>query len=174
MNRRSRILALMAFFAAVSIIPIGVRLPTKITFNPSPSAPIGFYWIGDGSLKRGAFAVVPTPPAFRLMAAERRYIPINVELIKRVIGLAGDEICRIENDVFVNGKKVARALNEDSQGRLLPIWTGCVTLGDEQFFALMDAPDSFDGRYFGPLNKNDVTGIATPLFTWSHDVGRSF
>ena len=169
MKKRSRLFAAIAFFSLVTLTPLAISLPTKLTYNPSPSSPIGFYWIGAGSLKRGAFVVVPTPPRFKLMAAKRRYIPINVDLIKRVYALTGDEVCRENDEIFVNGKLVTRALVTDKEGRFLPVWQGCTTLKEDQFFAMMDAPDSFDGRYFGPLNKDDIIGIATPIFTWSRD-----
>ena len=169
MKKRTRLFAAIVFFSLVTLTPLAISFPTKLTYNPSPSSPIGFYWIEARGLERGAFVVVPTPPDYKLMAAERRYIPINVDLIKRVYALTGDKVCREKNDIFVNGKLVARALVTDKEGRLLPVWQGCTTLNQDQFFAMMDAPDSFDGRYFGPLNKGDVIGIATPVFTWSRD-----
>ena len=52
----------------------------------------------------------------------------------------------------------------DSLDRPLPWWRGCVTLKDGALFLLMDAPASFDGRYFGPTSARDVIGKATPLW----------
>ena len=101
-----------------------------------------------------------------MMAAKRQYLPYSVPLIKRVFALSGDEVCRMGEAVFVNKKQVATARTQDSEGRSLPVWQGCITLTGDQFFALMDHPNSFDGRYFGPLNTGDVIGIATPLCVW--------
>lgn len=167
MTSRKRFIIFVIIFSAVAIAPLAFRFPTKLTYNPSPSAPIGFYWIdAAGSLKRGAYTVVPTPSDFRILAADRRYLPLNVPLIKRVVGLPGDLICRLETDVFINGRLVATAMIFDNQGRALPVWQGCITLKNDQFFALMDAKDSFDGRYFGPLNQSDIIGVAKPLYVW--------
>ncbi|WP_339863350.1 S26 family signal peptidase [Paremcibacter congregatus] len=162
-----RFLIFIGFAFITVMVPMIVNLPIKLIYNASASAPIGFYRVTPVSgLKRGAFAVVPTPPDFRMIAAKRHYLPLNVPLIKRIIALSGDEVCRHGEAILVNKKSVATALTRDSQGRVLPVWQGCIILNEDQFFALMDRPDSFDGRYFGPLNTQDIIGIAVPVFTW--------
>jgi conjugative transfer signal peptidase TraF len=167
MIKRLQFLTLIGFASAVMLVPLFTNFPIKLIYNASASAPIGFYRvIPASSLKRGAFAVVPTPPGFRMMAAKRHYLPFNVPLIKRIIALSSDEVCRHGEAILVNQKPVATALIKDSQGRALPVWQDCIILDDNQFFALMDRPDSFDGRYFGPLNTANIIGIAVPIFTW--------
>jgi len=167
MINRMRFLTFIGFVSIIIMVPMIVKFPIKLIYNASASAPIGFYRVTPASgLKRGAFAVVPTPPGFRMMAAKRHYLPLNVPLIKRIIALSGDEVCRHGEAILVNKKSVATALTRDSQGRVLPVWQGCIILNEDQFFALMDRPDSFDGRYFGPLNTEDIIGIAAPIFTW--------
>jgi len=167
MIERMRFLTFIGFALIIVMMPVIFNLPVKLIYNASASAPIGFYHVTPASsLKRGAFAVVPTPPDFRMIAAKRHYLPFNVPLIKRIIALSGDEVCRHGEAILVNKKSVATALTRDSQGRVLPVWQGCIILKQNQFFALMDRPDSFDGRYFGPLNTEDIIGIAAPIFTW--------
>ncbi len=168
MTSRSKILAVLGAAIALTLTPMAVNFQTRLTYNPSPSAPVGFYLVEDmessGKLNRGDYVIVPTPQKFRMMAAQRHYLPLNIPLIKQVVGLPGDQICRWGEVVYVNDKPVATALKYDSQGRSLPVWQGCVILSDKQFFALMDVFDSFDGRYFGPLYVSDVVGIATPIY----------
>jgi len=168
MTSRSRILAVLGAAIALTLTPIAVNFQTRLTYNPSPSAPVGFYLVEDmessGELSRGDYVVVPTPQKFRMMAAQRHYLPLNVPLIKQVVGLPGDQICRQGEVIYVNDKPFATALIIDNQGRSLPVWQGCLILSEEQFFALMGMPDSFDGRYFGPLYVSDVVGIATPIY----------
>ena len=167
MTKRMQFLTFIGFASVVMLVPLFTNFPIKLVYNASASAPIGFYRVTSASgLKQGAFAVVPTPPGFRMMAAKRHYLPFNVPLIKRIIALFGDEVCRHGEAILVNQKRVATALTKDSQGRALPVWQGCFILTEDQFFALMDRPDSFDGRYFGPLNTEDIIGIAVPVFTW--------
>jgi len=166
---------IMVFTLITSVIfliiaPIFINFPIKIVYNSSSSAPIGYYKIKAVSeLKRGVYIVVQTPLDFRLLAAKRQYLPLNVPLIKQVVGIFGDEICRYNESIFINKKLVAIALKHDSKNRLLPVWQGCIILKENQFFALMSSPNSFDGRYFGALNTSYIIGIATPILVWKSD-----
>ena len=57
-------------------------------------------------------------------------------------------------------------LESDRMGRPLPQWEGCESLGAGEFFLLMaDAPDSFDGRYFGVIQRHDIIGRLVALWT---------
>jgi type IV secretory pathway protease TraF len=38
---------------------------------------------------------------------------------------------------------------------------------DGEFFLLQPHPLSFDSRYFGPVLRCDVVGVARPLWTWN-------
>lgn len=167
MSNPVKIIGMTLGVIALSALPIWMNFSTKIVYNPSASAPIGYYWVteynGKFELEVGSFVVIPTPIEFRLMAAKRHYLPINIPLIKRVVALSGDEICREHQTVSINGKPITEALIADKQGRKLPIWDGCYTLKNDEFFALMNAKDSFDGRYFGALKTQDIIGIATFL-----------
>ena len=174
MKKRNYILTLTAVTTALVTAAFLITLPTKLTYNASASAPVGFYRItAVSNLKRGVYTLVFTPPGFRLMAAKRRYLPLNIPLIKRVVGLSGDMICRRGQTIFVNQKPVATALLEDTRGRPMPVWQGCYVLKEDQFFALMTAAGSFDGRYFGPLNTKDIIGVAVPIFTWTLSDGKN-
>ena len=164
----------MSLSIALLTAPFFMNFPTKLTYNTSASAPVGFYRITAAiTLNRGVYTLVLPPPGFRVMAATRQYLPLNVPLIKRVVGLSGDMICRRGQTIFVNQKPVATALLKDHRGRNMPIWQGCFILSEDQFFALMTATDSFDGRYFGPLNTKDIIGVAVPIFTWTPEDGEN-
>jgi type IV secretory pathway protease TraF len=102
--------------------------------------------------------------ALRAVAAARHYVPINVPLVKRVVAYAGDEICALDRQIFVNGRPRAARRAVDGQGRLMPLWHGCIRLRGRQVFLLMDNADSFDGRYFGATAGTDVIGKATLLW----------
>ncbi|MGH6997913.1 MAG: S26 family signal peptidase, partial [Phenylobacterium sp.] len=54
----------------------------------------------------------------------------------------------------------------DSQGRPLPAWSGCRSLGPGQVFLLGDSSDSFDARYFGPVHRADLRGRFLGVLTW--------
>ncbi len=61
---------------------------------------------------------------------ERGYLPPNTPLLKCVAAQAGDEICRKNEQVFVNKNLIADALLSDSNGRDMPRWFGCFVLGE--------------------------------------------
>jgi type IV secretory pathway protease TraF len=53
---------------------------------------------------------------------------------------------------------------------LLPAWKGCRTLRAGEVFLLNpNIPDSFDGRYFGPLSAAAITARAEPLWIIGKD-----
>ena len=145
-----------------------VHPAARLIDNASASAPLGFYWLDrNAPLRRGDFVLAWAPPAARHLAAARGYLPFDVPLVKRIVALRGDHICADGDTIFVNGRAVTTRLTTDSKGRALPHWQGCQVLGHSAVFLLMaSVPDSFDGRYFGPIQRHAVIGRLTPLWTW--------
>ncbi|MDC7810926.1 S26 family signal peptidase [Sphingomonas koreensis] len=169
---RARRMALRrrAVVLGVGIAGLGltIALPPlpRLVWNASASAPIGLYAVSPGArVKRGDMVVAWPPAPARALAAARQYLPRNVPLVKRAAGIEGDTICAVDRVVTVNGRRAAVRRAADTAGRPLPAWTGCVRLGPGMVFLLMTAtPDSFDGRYFGPILAQDVIGKARPLW----------
>ncbi|WP_338111817.1 S26 family signal peptidase [Sphingomonas naasensis] len=81
-------------------------------------------------------------------------------LVKRVAAMPGDIACGAGARVSVDGVAVATRLARDQSGRDLPWWQGCHRLGAGEYLLLMDAPGSFDGRYFGISSRRDLVGRA--------------
>jgi conjugative transfer signal peptidase TraF len=154
--------------AGIACLGLTIALPPlpRLVWNASASAPIGLYAVSPGvALKRGDMVIAWPPVEARQLAANRRYLPSNVPLVKRVAGIGGDTICAVDRVVTVDGRPVAVRRAIDSAGRELPAWRGCVRLRPGMVFLLMTkTPDSFDGRYFGPTLAQDVIGKATPLW----------
>ncbi len=137
-----------------------------LVWNASASAPIGLYRVVPGTPQRNDLVLVRAPDSVRALAAERRYLPANVPLVKRVVALGGDVVCLLDDAVIVDGETVARRLDRDHLGRPLPRWDGCRSLRSDEVFLLMAAvPDSFDSRYFGPVPLSAVIGRLVPLWT---------
>ena len=138
----------------------------RVVWNASASAPIGFYWRVAGRLSSGDLVLARAPLWARTLAAQRRYLPIGVPIIKRVAAVAGDVVCASGDAISIGGRVVAHRLVSDRMGRPLPQWEGCETLGAGEFFLLTaDVPDSFDGRYFGVSERRDIIGRLVPLWT---------
>lgn len=160
--------ALVFGVTMLSVLATSASLvPTpRLIWNASASAPIGFYWRVAGRPSRGDLVLARAPLWARRLAAERRYLPIGVPIIKRVAAVAGDVVCASGDVISIEGRPVAHRLASDRMGRPLPQWEGCETLGAGEFFLLMaDALDSFDGRYFGVTERRDIIGRLVPLWT---------
>lgn len=165
MSRKSRPRVLFLAAASVVLMAIASRvpMPTKLVYNASPSAPVGFYWIGSGPTRRADYVAAVLPEAMAALAGHRGYLPMGMPVIKRVAGLAGDEVCRAGAEVRINAALIATAHDRDPAGRVLPVWQGCRVLADGELFLLNAHPGSFDGRYFGPLPRDLVIGRAHRL-----------
>jgi len=140
-----------------------ISLPKKLIYNASASAPIGFYWLADQPIERGDYVFVRLPERARKLVEERRYLPPNIPLIKQIVGVVGDTICRRRQEILINGVTVAVAQRRDRLGRALPKWQGCHILTKDTVFLLQDHPLSFDSRYFGPIDRRLIIGRATRL-----------
>ncbi|HVJ34887.1 MAG TPA: S26 family signal peptidase [Terriglobia bacterium] len=164
-RRRPRLVIGVSAAALLAIIASLTPSPLLI-WNASASAPIGLYARVSGRPERGDLALAWLPAGAREIATERGYLPRNVPLVKRVAGLAGDTICAEGVTVFLNGKPVATRRSSDNKARPLPSWEGCrVLLPGDVFLLTVDAPDSFDGRYFGPVGRRQIIGRLVPLWT---------
>jgi conjugative transfer signal peptidase TraF len=155
----------LALLGLAAALDFAVRPAPRVIWNASASAPIGFWRIHPGArVRTGDMVLVKTPATVRQLAAQRHYLPANIPLLKRVAARDGDEVCALGQEIFVNSRWIAERRTADRQGRPLPWWSGCEHLRDGRVFLLMDTPDSFDGRYFGPVDEAAVIGKAVPLW----------
>ena len=149
-------LALLGLFVIGLSYQRQCALPV-IVYNASPSVPLGFYRVEPvKALKLGDLVLMTTPEAVRTLADKRHYLPASVPMIKHIAALSGDVICSENDKISINGKVIVRRLRHDRFGRQLPQWQACLRLKQGQMLVLNpDAPQSFDGRYFGVV----ITGL---------------
>lgn len=164
-HRTGRKVAIGALGCAALLASALLPPRPRLVWNVSPSAPTGLYVVRPGLPARGAMVVAQLPRPYRQFAAVRGYLPANVPLVKRVAAVAGDSVCALGDEIFVNAKRIARRHRIDKQGRYLPRWQGCVWLKPGEYLLLMPHPDSFDGRYFGVTQAHDLIGPARRLWT---------
>lgn len=153
----------------VGLIGVGAVIAPlpRLVWNASASAPVGLYWVGRSVPEQGRLVLVETPDSVRALAAARGYLPVGVPLVKRVVAMAGAEVCALDRLVLIDGRPVAERLAHDAQGRPLPAWDGCRALESDEIFLLQDGvAGSFDGRYFGPVKRSDVLGVLIPVWTY--------
>jgi conjugative transfer signal peptidase TraF len=165
----------LLIFAILSIALLGdIALPTRshvplIVYNASGSAPIGWYRIENRPPSRGDTVLIQPSNTLQLLFANHAVLPPGVPLLKRVIALGGDRVCRTGRVVLVDGEAIAEALDRDQNGRPLPVWEGCFTLFDGQFFVVQPHSYSLDSRYFGPVSECQIIGVAHAILTWNPD-----
>lgn len=134
-------------------------------WNSSASMPLGLYRVTPGSrLLPDDLAVARPPDGVRTLAARRHYLPLGVPLIKDVVATRGQRVCAVGDRIMIDGIVAAIRRPADRLARPLPQWRGCQTLTGAQVFLLGRSADSFDGRYFGPTDAQDLVGRAVPVW----------
>jgi type IV secretory pathway protease TraF len=149
--------ALLAMKPLVSPVPF-------IIWNASDSVPIGWYLVSKRQPDIGEIAVIRPAEWVQIYASSRGYLPKNVWLLKPIYGIHPSIICRFGRYIFSDGKHIATAQREDRMHRVLPVWKGCHKLKSDEFFVLAKPKNSFDSRYFGPVKRDLIIGIAIPVY----------
>lgn len=158
---------ILAALAATSLVLSTIKPVPHYLWNASESVPIGLYRLRPtGRLAvTGLVAVLPPEPLATFLA-EGRYLPRGIPMLKRIVALPGQTVCRDHLTVTVDNTSVGKARERDSRGRPLPIWQGCHVVADGEVFLMnWQSVDSLDGRYFGVLPTNAIIGKAEPLWT---------
>lgn len=139
----------------------------KLVWNASASVPIGLYLVKLASSHHvGELVLVRPPEALAAFLDKRGYLATGVPLLKHILALPGQTVCRIGRTITVDGLAVGHALDCDHLGRTLPGWQGCRIVADHEVFLMnWQSENSFDGRYFGPLPATTIVGRADPLWT---------
>jgi conjugative transfer signal peptidase TraF len=153
--------------AALSIgVPTLCRPVPQLIWNASASVHIGLYRVLPANpLHVGELVVVKPPEVLADFLAERRYLAMGVPLLKHILALPGQTVCRSGHTILVDGRMMGRALGRDHAGRDLPIWQGCRIIARHDVFLMNWRSEySFDGRYFGPLPASTIVGRADPLW----------
>jgi conjugative transfer signal peptidase TraF len=167
MMTRSATLITISIAIVAQAFSMWAKPAPRLLWNATASVPIGFYGIESIDQLAVTNLVVALPPnSLAAFLAERGYVPLGVPLIKRVLAIRGQSVCRNELVVSVDGIGMGMARARDRQGRPLPVWEGCRAIAhDEVFLMNWDEPASFDGRYFGPIPFRAIIGRAKPLWT---------
>lgn len=167
MTGRSVIVMAMAGAIALLALPPAIHPPPRLIWNASASVRTGLYAVHPArDLRAGDLVVVAPPEPLAGFLASRGTLPAGVLLIKPVAALPGQTLCRTGAAVSVEGAVLGEARAHDRLGRPLPAWQGCRLIAPDEVFLMNPArPDSFDGRYFGPLPASTIVGRASPLWT---------
>lgn len=153
--------------AAALALSSGEQITPSYIWNASESVPIGLYRLQEaGPLEVTELVAVRPPEPLASFLDFNGYLPSGVPMLKRVLGVPGQTVCRTGLSIFVDNIEMGEARERDGRGRPLPIWHGCrVIAPDEVFLMNWQSAASLDGRYFGPIAKSAVIGQALPVWT---------
>jgi conjugative transfer signal peptidase TraF len=164
-RRRTTLLSTVGSIALVLAVSED-RTPSWI-WNASESVPTGLYRVLPvDQLSVTELVAIRPPEPLETFLDLNGYLPIGVPMLKRILALPGQTVCRTGLTVAVDNIAVGQAKGRDSRGRPLPVWEGCrLLLADEIFVMNWQSAVSFDGRYFGPIPASAIIGRAIPVWT---------
>lgn len=84
-------------------------------------------------------------------------------LIKYVLAIEGDEYCVEDGKALWLNDLPQAVLNIQKYGQNLYNQSFCKILKKGQILVLGEHPDSFDSRYFGPINEKQIISKVTLL-----------
>lgn len=141
----------------------------QIIINTSPSVRPGLYMRSSSTPSVGSIVDFSIPMSARAYvrartgcAGEEWYI------LKPIAAGPGDYVDTSGDWLMINGHRMApMPPASDSDGRPLPIWRGARLLSPGEYFVFSDRiPNSFDSRCYGPIAREGISAVRTPLITW--------
>jgi conjugative transfer signal peptidase TraF len=165
MTGRATTLLFTVGAAALALSTIAARPAKRYVWNASGSVPVGLYRLQPtGNLFVTQLVAVQPPEPLATFLADHRYLPHGVPMLKRILALPGQTVCRDGLTITVDNIAEGEARERDSRGRPLPVWQGCrIIAAGEVFLMNWRSADSLDGRYFGVLPTTAIIGRAQPL-----------
>ena len=160
LNRREQtvVIVFLAFILA------GAWLPGRITVATS------------GSLDHRVFFLLPAPAKVELgdylVFRHRGHSQVQQglradhdQMIKKVSCLPGDQLTIDEaNHFFCNDRLLGLALEADSKGRPLPLFSFNGTVPADKLFMIGTHPRSYDSKYYGFIDAHEISHQALPLW----------
>lgn len=174
--QRRRVIMVLAAGAAFALSMFALGHFGNFRINLTPSEPLGLWRVFP--LDRPAvmgdlvFICPPDEAAF-WEAIQRGYLRAGLcpsgyaPLIKTIIATAGQRV-EIGTRVSVGGELIAHSelAKRDGQGRiLLPFPSG--TVPADSVFLHSSYPGSYDSRYFGPIPRSGILGLAQKVVTYA-------
>lgn len=161
--------------AAGLVVAASYMAQASLYVNFTRSLPIGLYRRIGGAPARGDLVVACLPRHAGEFARRRGYVwrgdcpggaaPVG----KLILGAAGDTVSLTRAGFAVNGRPVlnSRVVDRDSKGRAISHYPfgRYVVRRDEAWLFSPFHPLSFDSRYSGPVDVNEVRARIAPLWT---------
>ena len=165
------------YLAAGLLLTLGVAVASltcadrQVVINTSPSVAPGLYVRSRDAPAVGRLVDFRVPAAaaeFVRLRTHGRTDGRNWYILKPIAAGPGDVVDCTGPWLVINGRPVASMPPAvDDAGHPLPVWRGCRTLADDEFFVFSDRiPNSFDSRCYGPIRRRQIEAVRRPLITW--------
>ncbi|MFA6409267.1 MAG: signal peptidase I [Gammaproteobacteria bacterium] len=159
------LLALLFIALLVATIILVKRAGYAVTYQATSSMPRGLYLLAPvKSIARGDIVLFYPPITIRDFLKQQHWLPRSGLIMKYALGVPGDYVCRRQNELWINRKKVAHIYHKTSSDLSLPQQKFCGKLGKTQYFLIsIFVPNSFDSRYFGAVERGYILGKAISI-----------
>lgn len=133
-----------------------------LTYQVSTSMPKGFYFIRPAHhLYRGEVVVFKPPTRMQRLLLKHHWAPESGVLMKHVMAVPGDQVCYRSKSLWINNQRTAPIYHFYAPGKRLPQYHFCEKLKPDQYLLISTkVKESFDSRYFGPINRKKIIGEA--------------
>jgi conjugative transfer signal peptidase TraF len=137
-------------------------------FQSSTSGPRGIWQFKASSITHGAWVAICSTADIAALSRDRGYLGPGpcaggvAPMLKRVVAMPGDVVDLTPAGMAVNGKRVQQTAirSADQAGRPLPHppW-GTHAVQSGTIWVANPRADSFDSRYFGPVDMSKVLSV---------------
>ena len=158
-----KILAGLAIFYVVLLLL--KLLHIGFVHQLTPSMPEGWYFTYPvSSYYRGDNVVFSPDKQTENYILARKWLPKDIPLLKKIVGIPGDFLCIKQQNVYINGELLGKVYEMDDKGNALPVFSFCGKIAkDEYFMQGVANAHSFDSRYYGLVNKAQIMSKAVKL-----------
>lgn len=131
-----------------------------VIYNPTSSVPTGFYHYAGKNFEIGEVVLFLTPDVVKEYTLRNHSSEGFEHFLKPILAKENDHLCFKDNKFLLNGKAFANVKTLDSRGNELPVWKECRKLSQNEVFVFSDrVENSFDSRYYGPIEINRIIGV---------------
>ncbi len=154
---------ILTVFGISAISLVGYFLVSNIVVSYGYSIDKSVFWrVHAQGLKKGDYVLVQT---------DESDIFAKGRLISKIIGCAPGEVLEIRGDEYYCGDDyLGRAKHQSKTGIAVNPFNPCGTfyclykIPENQYFVVGTHKDSYDSRYFGPVNADKIAAKLLPIW----------
>jgi conjugative transfer signal peptidase TraF len=158
-------LSLVFIILLAMVINLIKNLGYHLVYCPSKSVAPGIYLITP--IKEiSRFDLVEATPPNKILSfiKDKHWLGEKSTILKYVFAIPGDYLCLRDEQIVINHHKVGHIHKFYAPNKRLPQTKFCGKIPDNQYLLLSTMSErSFDGRYFGPVSRQNILGKAILL-----------